>query len=138
MSGIKTDEAIPKWRAMFFPFFDDIEKVFVLLLMTSESFLFYFLDIKNDWIIPVGSWLGLLLVGWSTLPSSLIVDGYTIDDVKSILRNSGMEEKSRNRFEPKTLGLAGWPRNFVKVLDGQYVKLIGPRSLLRNFEVLVG
>ncbi len=132
MGNISLDPEIQLWRAIAFPFFDHIEIVFSLAIISVECVLLLFVHVANGWVIPVGSYLGMVGVAWTVLPSKAEVERDEIAQLQRIIRALEMIEITPGRFAPNLPGYLRWPRNVVEIGTGAQPTLSGPRGLLIN------
>lgn len=127
-----SDPSIKFFRRIFFPFFDIVEIIFVISLeFLIFSFVIYF-DVKNGWAIWIGSWLGMLAVGYLSIPSVLELDiTHNVNSVCSKLSKLGFYSVDDNSFAPRLTSYLRWPRNklVVSSCDGR-VSIRGPKSLM--------
>lgn len=127
---VRLDEGVTALRALLFPFFDRVEKTFILGLVVAETGLIAVLSVPNGWVIPIGSYVGMLGVAWTALPSELEFPRENESMVKLRMRELGMREITENCFVPALPRLLRWPRNVVKVRSNGLTTLTGPRALL--------
>jgi hypothetical protein len=122
---------ISPWRAALFPFFDKAEIAFTLFLIGLECSLVVIFDIQNGWIIPIGSYVGMVAVARTVLPSRL---NFSSDQLKSVLaklNEMNFMEIENNHFVPNLPRLLRWPRNIVVLSDSEEPRLDGPLAVLR-------
>lgn len=132
MGTIKLDSQIRLWRAVMFPFFDRVEIAFSIFIVVLEVVVIAFLEVKNGWAIPAGSYVGMAAVAWSALPSKANLEPRELVRVRQVVSELRMREVSPGRFVPPLPKFLRWPRNAIVLSAGAEPSLSGPRALLIN------
>lgn len=131
MGPVETDQQLSPLRIVIFPFFDKIEILFVLALIGIEVVVASFAGIRNGWVIPVGSYAGMVAVGWMSLPSKARLAPGEIHSLRGRLVAMGMKELAPDSFVPPIPQCLRWTRSRLVVSD---LEISGPGILLRGIE----
>jgi|SRR6185295_13176901 len=128
MNQIKRQDSVSDLRALLFPFFDPPEIAFVFGILALEIFFLWVLSVPNGWVIPIGSYAGMVAVGWISLPSTVAITASNAPIIVAFLQ-ARMIEELPGRFVPKLPWFLRWPRNAI-ILHNEPLRLSGPRILL--------
>jgi hypothetical protein len=127
---LELDPELGSLRAAIFPFFDFSEIVSVLGIVVAEMIFIWSIPFANAWIVPIGSYLGMAVVGWSTLPSNLEVNDAELDELVAASRALNMRQITPERFIPNLPSFLRWPRNAIEIRRRETLSVAGPRYLL--------
>lgn len=134
MSRVQLCEDVSEIRALFFPFFDRTEIFFTLSILAAECVTVYLVQLVNGWALPFGSYIGMVAVARTVLPSYFALIADEVPTVRQIFDEMKMRETKENHFVPSLPAALRWPRNVVVLHGGDRPRLEGPGGILRQIE----
>jgi|SRR5689334_15399426 len=132
MGPVHVDEGISRTRAAIFPFFDSVEIAFCIGIVVLECIVLWLNPVRNGWVIPIGSYFGMVIVARTGLPSCATIPRSEVELARRALEQMRMLKMGENRFVPNLPALLRWPRNVVVIDEGPSPFISGPGLLLRS------